>query len=257
MYSKQRHHEIRGSRPFHATDRHVYLRAGGDNLIQTVLAHIAIDDGIGGDYSGKSAVPEQPVNATKEIDHQFTQSRGGIEPLHALAEGMTESATKRLSTQVRRVAQNAVEPVPIYDFRKLNKPVEKLPLLAQCTGSVGAPPLRRVLAAPVAVELDVGDKIRLVAGHLWDVELRNRDVRDGPQVVRVLALGKGGKVFLLGVDLCGGRLGQGRKRLPFFEHSIQVATQFGSEVEGRLPLVLQILPILLTVGRRDLLVVAG
>ena len=73
----------------------------------------------------------------------------------------------------------------------------------------------------------------------------------------MLALGEGGEAFLLGVDLGGSLLGQGRKRLPLFEHCIEVAAQLGREVEGRLFLVLQIFLVFLAVGRRDLLVVAG
>ena len=67
--------------------------------------------------------------------------------------------------------------------------MEEAPLLAQCTGGVGAPPLRRQLAAPVAAELAVGDELRLVAGNLGDVELRQGNVGDGPQEARVLAPG--------------------------------------------------------------------
>ena len=51
---------------------------------------------------------------------------------------------------------------------------------------------------------------RLVAGRLGDEELRHGNVRDREQKIRMRAPRKGGEALLLGVDLVGILLGQGR-----------------------------------------------
>ena len=92
----QRHHQISASRPLDAAHSHVDRAALRQDLLQPVLANVAILDGVGGDEGGETAGAQQAVNTPDEIGDQIAQARRGEFPFHIFAESVAVGAAQRL-----------------------------------------------------------------------------------------------------------------------------------------------------------------
>ena len=78
-------------------------------MFKTVLADVAVLDGVCGDEGAEPAGPQQPVDAADKVGNEVAESGGGVFPFDVFAEGMAIESAEVLSAFVGRVAEDEVE----------------------------------------------------------------------------------------------------------------------------------------------------
>ena len=232
MNANERYHEIRLPRPLHAAHGKVDGSALRQHLLQPILAHVSILDGVGRNKRREAVGLEQTVDTAHEVSDQIAQPGRRIFPLHIGAECMAVGAAQRLAPQIRRIAQDAVEATARQNLRELQEPVEEALLDGRPPGRSCGLALRRSPSRQVFPVFAVGN--RQVRLRLGQIELGNGDGGNLVEQPGVLALREINVARPLGVDLRRRPFGQGGDFAPAAQHRIHLLLQGWRQVEGHL-----------------------
>src|SRR3989442_7045043 len=170
---------------------------------------------------------------------------------------MTVGTAQVLSTQIRRVEQDAVEGASRENVGKLQKPVEEA-LAVRCgPGCSGGLALWMALAAPVEAEVGVSDQLCAVLRRLGQVELGNGDSDDLVEQPGIPALGEVEVAAFLGRNVFWRAFRQAGDFAPAAQDGVKLLLDCRGKVEPDLVFPGTLGLVALAEGGSGLLIIAG